>query len=63
MRAKINIQMDNAAFEGEDANLELAEILKDLEEYVIAGDTERRLHDSNGNFVGVFKIIGKPRKT
>lgn len=55
MTAKITITMDNAAFEDEPAS-ELARILRDLAKHIEAGDTERRLMDSNGNHVGTFKI-------
>ena len=61
MRAKITITMANAAFDGESASIELAEILVDLAKHIRNGDTERRLHDCNGNFVGTFKITGRSR--
>jgi len=62
MKAKIEIQMDNAAFEEPGAELELAGILRDLAQRVEAGDRERSLLDSNGNRVGLFKITGQPRR-
>ena len=62
MKATIYIQMDNAAFEDENAGLELADILEDLAKHIRGGDTERRLSDCNGNYVGTFKITGLPRR-
>ena len=62
MKAKIEVQMDNAAFDGPNCELELAGILRDLAKHVEAGDRERVLMDSNGNRVGSFKITGQPRR-
>ena len=62
MKAKIEICMDTAAFDGPNCELELAGILRDLAERVEAGDRERSLLDSNGNRVGSFKITGQPRR-
>jgi hypothetical protein len=62
MRAKITVQMDNAAFKLQDGSLELAEILEDLAKHVRHGERERELHDSNGYRVGTFKIDGKPAR-
>jgi len=62
MKATIHIPMDNAAFEGNNAEIELAEILTDLAKHVRHGETERRLSDCNGNYVGTFKITGQPRR-
>jgi hypothetical protein len=61
MRATIKIQMDNAAFSDGNHGAELADILQDLANKVRQGETERRLRDTNGNPVGDFKIIGKPK--
>lgn len=55
MHAKITIQMDSAAFDDLPAT-ELARILRDLAKHVEAGDTDRRLMDTNGNTVGRFEI-------
>lgn len=62
MKAKIEIEMDNAAF-GYSSSTELARILIRLasEIEVGAGLIERRLLDSNGNVVGTFKISGGKR--
>ena len=62
MKAKIEVQMDNAAFDGQNSELELAGILRDLAQRVEEGDRERVLMDSNGNRVGLFKITGQPRR-
>ena len=62
MKAKIEVQMDNAAFDGQNSELELAGILRDLAQRVEAGDRETTLHDGNGNRVGTFKITGQPRR-
>ena len=56
MRAKIEVAMDNAAFD--EPATELARILRDLAKHVENGEHDRRLMDSNGNHVGNFKIIG-----
>jgi hypothetical protein len=58
MKATISIVMDGAAFDGDQATWELAEILRDLAKHVVAGERERVLHDCNGNRVGQFKITG-----
>jgi hypothetical protein len=55
VKAKITVQMDNAAFADEPA-FELARILRDLAKHIEHGDTERRLMDMNGNHVGQFEI-------
>jgi hypothetical protein len=62
MKAKIEIQMDNAAFEDNGPASELAHILRDLAKHIENGDTERALMDSNGNRVGRFEVTadGKP---
>ena len=62
MHAQIKIQMDNAAFDGPNAELELAAILRNLAQHVEAGDRETTLHDGNGNRVGAFRITGQPRR-
>ena len=62
MKAQITVNMDNAAFDGPNAELELAGILRDLAQRVEAGDRETTLHDGNGNRVGSFKITGQPRR-
>lgn len=58
MKAKIEINMDNAAFD--EPGIELGKILRDLAKHLENGDLRlRRLHDSNGNSVGELKIIGR----
>lgn len=52
---KIEIDMDNDAFEG-DTEAEVARILRALAEDVENGDMERHLRDYNGNQVGLSYI-------
>lgn len=58
MTAKIEIRMDNAAFEDRPAT-ELGRILRDLADNVEAGDFPNQisLRDLNGNRVGNFEIL------
>lgn len=62
MKLKIEITMDNAAFE--DNGAECARILRklsndldDLDESVLAPGQEVRLLDVNGNHVGEAKVV------
>lgn len=58
MKATITVQMDNAAFDENGINLELASILERLTD-LLRQDSEfvrRSLYDSNGNKVGEFLI-------
>lgn len=57
MTAIIRINMDNAAFDGDNRNEELARILRDLAKHIEGGNTERTVMDSNGNRLGTFKIL------
>jgi hypothetical protein len=63
MDCTIKINMDNAAFEGSDASVELARILRDLSKRVYASTLEQNdtdfhipLMDINGNHVGDITI-------
>jgi hypothetical protein len=61
MEAKITVNMDNAAFEGDDAAFELADCLRqlamtlDYDAQVRAGYIEP-IRDLNGNTVGKLEI-------
>lgn len=55
MKATIQIQMDNAAFDDEPAT-ELARILRKLAEKIEQGSDRENLRDHNGNRVGEFLI-------
>jgi hypothetical protein len=55
MKAKITVEMDNAAFEDSPAG-ELARILRDLSDKIEEGEDSVRLRDLNGNVVGQFAI-------
>ncbi len=66
MTARVTVEMDNAAFDGDDAGPELARILRNLGERVAT--CERRylvvaplqfVCDSNGNTIGTLRISGK----
>lgn len=57
MRAVIEVDMDNAAFEGENAGLELARILGDLAEHLKDDVSNVVLRDVNGNRVGTCAIL------
>ncbi len=63
MRAQINIEMDNAAFEEAGAGNELARILRELAERIDYQDAEDLaqagpvgLRDYNGNTVGRLEV-------
>ena len=58
MKAVIEIKMDNAAFGGLDAGLELARILRGVAQACEEGRDRKVLFDVNGNNVGEFKIVG-----
>ena len=62
MKAQITVNMDTAAFDGPNAEIELAAILRELARHVMEGDRERSLWDCDGNRVGSFKITGQPRR-
>lgn len=62
MRAKIEITMDNAAFD--EPATELGRILREtagkIEKYGLGANGDSvTLIDANGNHVGEFKIIGR----
>lgn len=51
----LHIHTDNAAFE-DDANAEIARILREAARHVEGGTMQRRLHDMNGNTVGRYRL-------
>jgi len=63
MKAKIEINMDNAAFE-DPTDGELGRILHDLADKIAYSipNYSINLRDVNGNTVGVFKIIGNKKE-
>lgn len=60
MKATIKVQMDNAAFEGEQSGPELARILRKIATRVEDGSVcvgdDFPLFDLNGNRVGEYKV-------
>ena len=56
MNAKIQITMNNAAFD--EPATELARILRELADDVEQGQGAKNLRDINGNKVGSFEITG-----
>ena len=57
MELKIEINMDNAAFEGT-PEMELTYLLHKVGCRITAGEIQGKILDSNGNFCGAFEIIG-----
>ncbi len=58
MKARIEIQMDNAAFDEMGHASELGRILRELaHEIETNGETGCPLHDINGNTVGKFEVL------
>ena len=58
MKLKLEITMDNAAFE-EDEGAEAARIMRDAADSVEMGCIRASLFDLNGNVVGKFSITGR----
>jgi hypothetical protein len=58
MKCRIEIDMDNAAFD-EEPGYELTRILYELSRGIDISTKEKRIRDINGNTVGSIKIIGK----
>lgn len=58
MKLKLEINMDNAAFD-HDAGHEAARILTDAVKAVAMGCIRSSLFDINGNVVGKFSITGR----
>ncbi len=57
MRFKVEITMDNAAFEG-DSSVELVRILRGVVKRLLAGESPPfGLMDTNGNRVGIAVVL------
>ena len=54
MRTQVNIDSENAAFEGDNGRPEVARLLRQAADRIEAGDDIGRLHDINGNGCGRF---------
>ena len=56
MTAKIEIDMDNATFQGANGLIELGNILEEIAANLKKGNYLNSLYDFNGNNVGKFTI-------
>lgn len=56
MRFTLTINCDNAAFDNENREQEVFDILGMVRGLVLDGDTEGTIRDSNGNTVGKFEL-------
>ncbi len=56
MSFKLNVETENAAFDGNDRYAELGRILRDAAEKVEFGAEHCVLRDVNGNIVGGYSI-------
>jgi hypothetical protein len=54
---KIEIRLDNAAFEDDGLENELHSVLSAIQFKIATGQTENKIYDSNGNYVGGFFIV------
>ncbi len=54
---KIQIKLDNAAFEGDGLQNELHSVLSAIQFKIARGQTENKIYDTNGNYVGGFFIV------
>lgn len=54
---KIQIKLDNAAFEDDGLQNELHSVLSAIQFKIARGQTENKIYDSNGNNVGDFRIV------
>lgn len=50
------LDIDNAAFEGDNLAYEVARVLREAAGRIEGGATESNLRDANGNTVGKFKL-------
>lgn len=58
MKFTLSFDMDNAAFEGDNAGTEAARILRQVAAGVENGATEGKARDLNGNTVGSWEVEG-----
>ena len=56
MEFRLNINLDNDAFQGPDGRHEIAQILKECARKIEDGSKESSLRDINGNKVGKYAI-------
>ena len=61
MHLRVEIQMDNAAFEGDAWTIEAARILRKAADKLEGGETNDSLRDINGNKVGSVWVVGLER--
>jgi hypothetical protein len=54
---KIEIRLDNAAFEDDGLQNELHSVLSAIQFKIATGQTENKIYDTNGNNVGDFRIV------
>jgi hypothetical protein len=54
---RIEIRLNNAAFEGDGLQNELHSVLSAIQFKIATGQTENKIYDSNGNNVGDFRIV------
>jgi hypothetical protein len=54
---KIQIKLDNAAFQDDGLENELHSVLSAIQFKIATGETENKIYDSNGNYVGGFFIV------
>lgn len=60
---RLHIACDNAAFEGDNLNHEIARCLRDVAKRIEDGadfNDLRNIHDINGNVVGQFALTRRP---
>lgn len=55
----VRIKTSNAAFDGDDVYAETARILRDAADRLDRQQTQAKLHDMNGNYVGYFIWSGR----
>ena len=57
MTVTIKFKTANASFDGSDKPLEISRILREIADQIEFGETERSIHDLNGNRIGSFKVV------
>ena len=56
---KIKIDTNNDAFQNGNRKVEIFNILDDIKNEIKRGYEEGNIHDSNGNYVGSFKLTNR----